>query len=185
MRYTLPTLAAVVTGIAIACAALLKANAWIASTAWTLLFLLLSWATVAAILAAPRRRGFWAGFAVVGWLYLVVGIGPFSAYHQGNLLTTASLHWAGQHLPQADEVLILSEQDLDISLSYADLVQQFITARPAAGGGNGGVISTSEPARFFIQVGQTLWTLLLALLGGWFGSFCRRHWGNRQFTELL
>jgi hypothetical protein len=181
MRYTLRTLAAAVTGIAIACAALLKANAWFASTAWTVVFLLLSLATVAAILGSPSRRGFWTGFSVVGWLYLLVGIGPFSTYYQGSLLTTASLHWAARHLRQADEVLILSEQGSDISLGYADLVQQLITARPAAGRGNGAVVSMTGPAQFFIQVGQALWALLLALLGGWFGSFITRT-ANPRFT---
>jgi hypothetical protein len=91
LHYSLRTLGAAVTAIAIGCAALLNANHWIASTGWTLVFVVLSLATIAAVLT---RRGFWTGFAIAGWLYVLVGIGPLSGNFNGNLLTTSALQWS-------------------------------------------------------------------------------------------
>ena len=76
VRFSLRTLAIAVAAVAIACFALVNANVWTAMSASTVVFLLLSLATVLAILPDGPRRSFWIGFAVLGWIYSLVGIGP-------------------------------------------------------------------------------------------------------------
>lgn len=173
LRYSLRTLGAAVTGIAIGCAALLNAKPWVASTAWTLVFITLALASVATVLSAPDRRGFWTGFAVVGWLYLLVGIGPFSGYHNSSLLTTTALHRVATALPEKSgqvpaNVTLLSGLeflaiDATIPGNPVNRRSGWVSYPPMP--------SMTEPAQSFVQVGQAIWTVLLALLGGWCGAF--------------
>ena len=44
----------------------------IASATWTLIAALLCWSVVASILQCDRRQAFWLGFAVFGWVHLVL-----------------------------------------------------------------------------------------------------------------
>jgi hypothetical protein len=167
LRYSLRTLGAAVTAIAIGCAALLNANHWVASTAWTLVFMVLSLASIAAVLT---RRGFWTGFAIAGWLYLLVGIGPLSGYHNGNLLTTAALQWGAKQLPKGEQHVLLYEQGYATQLDYATFVRQILVA-PQLRAANTAQLSLADPSVSFVSIGQSLWTLLLALIGGRFGAF--------------
>jgi hypothetical protein len=98
-RFSLRTLAGAVTAIAMACAALIYASPWIASLAWTLTVLGLALASVAAVLSTSSRRGFWTGFAIVGWLYAVVTVSPMLGDLQGSLFTTALVQRAAQAMP--------------------------------------------------------------------------------------
>jgi cbb3-type cytochrome oxidase subunit 3 len=174
LRFSLRTLGVGIALIAVACAALLKANPWVASTAWTLVFVVLSMATIAAVLSPPNRRGFWTGFAIVGWLYLIVGIGPLSGVHNGKLLTTAAIHRAAALLPQQDAQGPAAVASA-LSNSFSSLIgftdQGIVAGTPLLYSYPPPQPSVTEPAHSFISIGQSLWTLFLALIGGWFGAF--------------
>jgi hypothetical protein len=180
LRYSLRTMAVAVALIAIFCVLLLKANPWVASTSWTLLFMVLSLAAIAATLLPAHRRGFWTGFALAGWLYAIVGIGPLAAYPNGHLLTTATLHRAAVALPQPGPAeppgpaglnsAITSDVDFIVQLANQPQVPLSSVWQKTLLLNQGG-LPVTEYVQSFIHVGQSLWTLLLALLGGWFGAF--------------
>ena len=77
---------------------LLNASPWIASIAWTVVLVVLAFAVVAAI---ATRRGFPTGFAVVGWLYVLLAMGALFDNLAGVLATTKLLNLAAQAMPQA------------------------------------------------------------------------------------
>ena len=58
LRYSLRTLGLAIGLIAASVAALLNPNPWVSSAAWTMMFALLSLATITAVL---NRAGFWTG----------------------------------------------------------------------------------------------------------------------------
>jgi hypothetical protein len=176
LRYSLKSLGAVVTLIAVACAALMHARPWVASTAWTLLLVLLSLATIAAVFSAPERRGFWTGFSLAGWLYLAA-IGPLAGTHQSALLTTMALKQAAALLPQEyssppPPVAVVPGGSFTFSVGSPQFITTF-PANPSSGWTSYPPLqpATVEPSQSFVDIGQSLWALLLALLGGWFGVF--------------
>ncbi len=101
LRFSLRTLAAVVATVGLACAALINASPWISSLSWTATVLGLALATVAAVLSTSRRRGFWAGFAIVGWVFTFITVSPMLGRLQTSLITTALLESAASEMPQA------------------------------------------------------------------------------------
>jgi hypothetical protein len=98
-HFSLRALAGAITAIALACAALIYASPWTASLAWTVTVLGLALATVAAVLSTSHRRGFWTGFAIVGWLYAFVTVSPMLGQLQGSLFTTALMQLAAKAMP--------------------------------------------------------------------------------------
>ncbi len=101
LRFSLRTLAAIVATIGLACAALINASPWISSLSWTATVLGLALATVAAVLSTSRRRGFWVGFAIVGWVFTFITVSPMLGHLQTSLITTALLESAASAMPQA------------------------------------------------------------------------------------
>lgn len=101
LHYSLRTLIAAVAFVAVACAALMNATSWIASTASTVTVFLLATTTVVAVLASSPRRGSWAGFAIAGWAYLLVALGPMDAGFKSTLWTTVLLQKAAAASPRA------------------------------------------------------------------------------------
>lgn len=107
LRFSLRTLAGAVTTIGLACAALINASPWISSLSWTATVLGLALAAVAAALSTSSRRGFWTGFAIVGWVFTVITNSPMFGDLQTSLFTTALLQRAAMAMPQAQDTLPL------------------------------------------------------------------------------
>lgn len=169
LRFSLRTMAVAVTLIALACGAMINANAWIASTAWTVMFLILSLAAIAALVRTPRA--FWMGFAVMGWLYVLAVMGPFAGRLDGLLLTTKALNHAAARMSQPTQP---SQQGL-------------VTTMLTRGGSNTLTMSGNQLwnvlaagptddgfSQAFVQIGEAFWTLLLALVGGAVGTALAR-----------
>ena len=70
--FRLATLLLFITLIAMGCAALAYPTRWWASIISTTVFCLLSLASMAAVLLRGSRRAFWTGFALFGWMYVIV-----------------------------------------------------------------------------------------------------------------
>ena len=76
LRFTLAQLMAVVLFIGLGFAALRNADDFWASVTYTLAFLMISVAALAALARKGRVRLVWAGFAMFGWARLLVGALP-------------------------------------------------------------------------------------------------------------
>src|SRR5687767_13850426 len=101
LRFSLRALAGAVTLFGLACAALINASPLISSLSWTATVAGLALATVAAVLSTSRRRAFWTGFAIVGWVFTIVTVSPLLGRLQTSLFTTALLERAASAMPQA------------------------------------------------------------------------------------
>ena len=94
IRFSLATLMAVVAIVATACAALRFASELWASTMFTLALALLCVALLGALFSQASARSFWAGFALVGCLYLIMVFGPWCSMNVSpHLLTTKLVDW--------------------------------------------------------------------------------------------
>jgi hypothetical protein len=196
LRFSLRTLAAVVTIIGLACAALINASPWISSLSWTATVLALALATVAAVLSTSRRRGFWTGFAIVGWVFTFITVSPILGHLPSSLITTALLESAASVMPQAQ-----GTTDLPLTPVYTPTTSYYVKPGPGYRSPSTSSMPTYNPpppatplppaiatypvttytpyvapvaTRFresFIHIGQALWVLLLALGGGLLGRF--------------
>lgn len=75
-RFSLRALAGFVALVAVYCAALVNASELMSGVALLFAVLLLSLAVVAAIESQGSRRAYWRGFAISGFLYMVLSFGP-------------------------------------------------------------------------------------------------------------
>lgn len=101
LRFSLLTLAGFVAAVGMGCAALIHASPLMSSLAWTITVFALMLATLVAVLGKSRRRGFWTGFAIVGWLFTLITSSPLFGRPQTPLLTTRVLEYAALQMPQA------------------------------------------------------------------------------------
>ena len=72
LRLSIAQLMLLVLFIGLAIGALRSPSRLMANAMWTATAGLLGWSVVAAILRRDHRRAFWVGFAVFGWLHLIV-----------------------------------------------------------------------------------------------------------------
>ena len=200
LRFSLLTLAAFVTAIAVACAAMINASPLISSLAWTLTVLALAFASVAAVLAS-QRRGFWTGFAIVGWVFTFVTVSPLLGHlQQTSLFTTALLERAASAMPQAQGIggLPAAPVYTPITMYAKPTPTAPVTVVAPASPNVPGYrpppppissapaiasypVTTYAPydvapaaAQFresFVRIGQALWVLVLALAGGLLGQY--------------
>lgn len=175
-RFSLITLFGAVLVVSIGCGALASASdAWtrfiVSATVVALLI-----ATVGAFYLPVRSRAFAGGFALCGWAYLLVAQGPWFESLKPQLATTVALN----HL-----AAVMHPEGLTIYAPGATVWTGFppgnvsstgftITSATMPAGGSGIVYAapTVFPAPYsntpgnFHQIGQSLWTLLLAFGGG-------------------
>jgi hypothetical protein len=106
-RIRIATFMAIIAGLAVAMAALRDpALLWVA-IAGSLAFAGLIVATIGSAVAA-RHRPFWVGYAIAGWVYLALALGPwFSDHVRPALMTNFLLDWLwDQRFPRASSTLI-------------------------------------------------------------------------------
>lgn len=174
LRFSLFTLLAAILVISLGCAALVNASELWAEVVVTATVLGLLVATIRAIYLSERSRAFAGGFAIVGWAYLLLVQGPWLESVRPRLLTTVAVNRL-QPLLDKDTV----NNDASVGLALAWLARQQNTA--ATGSWNfpyplTALRSSASPSSTsaFEEIGQCLWTILLACLGGfiarWFGG---------------
>lgn len=90
-RFSLRILLGAFLGVALALGALAAANWLYASVVWTATVATLAFAVVASICDSGKSRAFWIGFAMLGWLHLVLVFGPWFCDHTSRLLLTSNV----------------------------------------------------------------------------------------------
>jgi hypothetical protein len=177
LRISLATLLAIVAIIALGLAGMTSASSfWTAAAATVTLALLLA-AVLAACLLAGSDRAFWAGFALFGWIYLVL----------------VNWDWVGGQFGH------------DLTAGLSDMAESIFAETPATGPQAAGFVPPGQPAQIapgnraaavvtpapsptawalnvfqlvrqrqikignFVQIGRMLLSLLFALVGGFIG----------------
>jgi hypothetical protein len=151
-RFSLLGLGGMVAAAAMCCWALINASAWVASAALTLVGLVMSLSVVTALLAPRSARGLSTGFAVCGWLYLLMVFGPLERRVGDSMLTTSLLEWAAQQMPGA----------------MTDAVA------PPGGFVFAPRVPNTDYLAAFADIGQAIFTVVFALAGGLLGQFVMR-----------
>ena len=88
VRISLASLFIVVASAAMATAVLLRPTFYVASTVWSLTLLVLGAAIVAAFASSGKQRAFWAGFAFLGYLHLILATAPWFDELTGRFIVT-------------------------------------------------------------------------------------------------
>ena len=186
-RFSLLGLAVGTAAIAVVCAALVNASVLISRLVWGASLLCLTFALLCALLAAPVRRGFWVGFAVVGWLYVLIAYGPLTDL--GNVASLDPLlRLAGEAMPQAKQLQRVTIT-VDPSESYSVTAERFFLGIADANQGTSpkpvdralkylSVRTTSAKnsdfIESFVRISHAFVALLLGIVGGISGHFIRR-----------
>lgn len=153
--FSLQALAGFTAFIAAACAALIYASPWVASGAFLLSVVLLTIAILGAIEANSSARAFWRGFAICGWLYLILTAVPPDRIG-GPLLTTSLLQMAAHTRPGATTTELRTY--MTSSLRFKAVPYQ---------------VENSSFINNFIRVGHACLTVLVAFAGGLIAQFFR------------
>lgn len=118
-----------------------------ASGAFSLAVLVLAAATLGACCAQGERRGYWGGFAILGWGYMFLCFGPWCDSKVAPLLFTKTLgEYAHDHF------------------GHEAMFQEYTRDIPG----------TTIHMYGYQQVGHALSALLAGLLGGAVGRWCVR-----------
>ncbi|MEX0641500.1 MAG: hypothetical protein WD468_02300 [Pirellulales bacterium] len=157
MRFSMKSMLAAFTFVAISCGGMLYANSFLATCFATAAFLIVMFGILAAILRAGRVRAFWTGFAVFGAGYFLLAM-------------------FGERLidPGSQSAIIVVEPNnivtaapLLVTTGFLIWVEEFIALLVSSG---------NEPRPydhlvFFLTNGHAIFTVLFALLGGALGSW--------------
>ena len=177
IRFTIASLLGLVLFVAVAFAALRRADDLWDSTLFSLTLGLLLASVLLAIHRAESRRAFWLGFALFGGAYLGASLIPPV---EARLLTTRALIYLDSKVPGRDSTATLSlrwptsppPSNTVYSVAFTpdgrtlSSTDQGGTIRlwdAATGKLIGGPIGTSEN---FLRIGHSLTALVLAFLGG-------------------
>jgi WD40 repeat protein len=165
VRFSIASLLGLVLFVAVAFAALLRADGLWDSTVFSLTLGLLSASVLQAIHHTESRRAFWLGFAVFGWAYLGASLIPPV---ESRLLTTRALDYLDLKVPRsasnnpsiAVTSVAFSPQGRTLYTSQGSTIRLWdvTTGRPLAG-----PRGTTEN---FLRIGHSLTALVLAFLGG-------------------
>jgi hypothetical protein len=171
-RFSIAGLMGLVVVVAVGVAALR-----FATELWAGILLMLTLGALgAAVLAfherTGARRAWWRGFALFGWGYVVLALGPWaSEWIAPGLPTTIALdglyarsHPAGEGAPARD-LTRLALRDYIVAVNGSPGPSTAVAFSPD-GRVVLGAASTNPAPEPFRQVGHCLWTLLVACVGG-------------------
>jgi hypothetical protein len=167
-RYSLLTLFGAILVISVGCAALVSASDLWAQAVVTATVLALLIATVGAIYLPGRSwgtntRAFSGGFAIFGWAYLLLVQGPWFEGLKPQLATTVALN----------KLQRLMHEESDASPGQRFTYTSTLSANNVTLLTPSFVPTIAAP---FHQIGQSLWAILLACVGG----AVARAFGNRR-----
>lgn len=138
--------------VAIGCAALMSATTLWAQVIATLTFTALLIATIGAI--EGPQRGFWRGFAIFGWVYLILSSGPWFIEHVRPVLLSHRF---------LEELFLRTAAERGVQVMVAHDFGPF--QGPLA-------FATWEPEYVrFHSIGHNLFCLVHALFGGFVGRY--------------
>jgi len=181
-HFSLGTLLLAVLSAGVAFAALKSPSDTWASALFTLAVAVLLVATLGAVHRRERGRAYWLGFALFGWVYLILSLVPEPA---PRLATTglldalfARVHGHG-HAEQVFSLAFSPQGNRLVSqgVGFTSVrVWDASTGRPLS--------PASADPEGFRRVGHSLLTLLIALVGGWVSRYLHGA-RNRQPSEPL
>jgi hypothetical protein len=184
-RFTIAGLMGLVVVVAVGVAALR-----FASELWASILLMLTLGVLgAAVLAfhdrTRARRAWWRGFALFGWGYLVLAMGPWAAEAIAPHLPTtqgldalyARMHPEGEAQPQMMRRSMRRRQVIQQQMALVYSTPMTSTATASVPTGPAPLTNPPPPVRlwfvaasatpeFFRRVGHCLWALLVACVGG-------------------
>lgn len=168
-RFTLRTLFGVMTALALALGAICHPTLFSTSAVFSATLVVLGVAATAAGVTRGPRKAFWAGFAVLGWMHLVLALALIPG------------------LAKRSPSLLLSRYCLDVlaeplgsAMPPGSSVEQELLDGALADYAPG-----SPPERYYkyTVIGQCVFTLLLAGFGGMLGYYLHRREGLRAPTQ--
>lgn len=176
-RFSLLTLFGAILVTSVGCAALVSASdAW-AKVVVTATVLALLIATVGAIYLPNKWRAFAGGFAIFGSAYLLLTQGSWFESLRPQLATTVALKKL--HGLMHEDSNAMSGQAINFTGSGASLVLDSVTGTISANNITAWTptpATTTAPSANFHQIGQSLWAILLACVGG----IVAKAFGNRR-----
>jgi hypothetical protein len=149
----------IVAFFAVGCASLVRPSyAW-TGIVWTTAVAILALSVVAAVSRSGESRCFWASFALCGWGYMALTLGPWFDDNTGELLATRLLldsigHALGYTVPSHPEL-----PGIWLNLPYAQ-------AQPPS-------LDVFHFCLFLVS-GHSLFALMIAVGGGCLGRFFHR-----------
>jgi hypothetical protein len=191
-RFHLGTLVMIVLLLGVGLAALRESNEIWDSSVFSITLVMLSISILLAVHRTEKRRAFWMGFALFGWIYLGLSMAPSI---ESRLLTTKALAFVDSKVVRP---ISGSEALYDLLVANAWLPNAL-----AINTGNGDWIEDvtaatgSNPARFtnilggtslagfgttenFFRIGHSLFAVVAAFLGGRLSKYL--HTKNQQAT---
>jgi hypothetical protein len=151
-RFSLLTLLGAILVISVGCAAVVSASDVWVKVIVTVTVLALLIASVGSIYLPTRSRAFAGGFAIFGWAYLLLAQGPWLESLKPQLATTVALNKLQRVMHEDADV------GIDINWTGPMGAQQYWNLRLAA--------QSPDILASFHQIGQSLWSILLACVGG-------------------
>lgn len=181
-RFSLGALFLVVSFVALGCASLIYANDTWRQVVVTLAIVCVVTATIAAIVGRERGQPFAVGFAIIGWVYLILAFTPVLDVRD-HLLTTRALIWLDKSTSGGMAVNngnLYGNLFVDVD---SDGAQDLVWSTGSTGRNTLGLYRiVSNPRRLlpenFLVIGHALWTIGLASLGGLLASFLSNHLNN-------
>jgi hypothetical protein len=159
-RFSIAGLLGIVLFLAVALAALRASTAAWDACLLGLALTVLPTAILRAVHRTDRKRAYWLGFGLFGWVYLIASLIPPVESRLPTTKGLAYLATMGSWPPPA-------------GLPYFDYGSDGILDLSVAGGSStspGLVISTSGTPENFVRIGHSLLALALAFIGGHLSS---------------
>jgi hypothetical protein len=153
---------------------------YLASNVVFTLALAIHLAAIVALLTVPGpRRGFWKGFVVCGWGYLILSLGPgLESSMSAHLATTALLDisyqdWLGAPNGPPD---LQHQPDFSVTTHKWDLWTQPVPVVSLRFSNSSFYITTPE---YFLRIGHSFFSLVFAITGGLLGRHLARNSSGR------
>jgi hypothetical protein len=183
-RFSIASLMAFVVLLAVGMAAMRNPTKLWASLLLSIALVVLAIALLGSLFGHGLRRSFWSGFAICGWLYLIVSCAPwFTTEIAPFLFTTACLDLIYPHVAAPEQIAMSPNGAGAIGLAGgfggpaappASIWEHWATIDNAAAGFNITNNFDVNRSRPFQLIGHSL----LALLFGYAGGLTGRHFAR-------
>jgi hypothetical protein len=170
LRFSLKTMLLLFTVVAVCIAGLVYSNIAWAAFFYTVAFVIVLTGIVGALVRRGPARAFWIGFALFGGGYFALAL-----IGENSLARFGSDMRQGAQPPKlaTTQVFIWAERYIHTDASNNSNTARF---NPNLVFNSGGIAYYQlTPSQYFVQIGHSIFTLIIALMGGWIGlQFSRK-----------
>lgn len=146
-----------------------NASNWIGSFSFLIGSLLLAATVCMAFHRTGAKRAFWTGCAVFGITYFVIAGDPWSQPYTYKLITSTISELAYERY--------YAEEDPQPATTTEITAADSVVATPDSRTEATETADERPSLRDFVMISQLLWTMLVAILGGWISVFM--YWTGR------